>query len=195
MNQTLYLFPTCIGNLIYKKLIPEVKNFLKKRGYKTEFLKKPFCCGQVFYNSGKIKEAKRIAYQLNNLWKDKKILFFSGSCLEYVIKKITDLTGKKPEFEAIEITEFFIREKLIPDLPEYHVSCHFKTLKKDNPEFLTCCGFGGIFSAIYPEISERILKTKFSNKEIISIEPGCSFHMQSKGFKTKHPLENVFDKK
>ncbi len=195
MKQTLYIFPTCIGNLIYKKLIPEVKNFLEKRGYRTEILKKPFCCGQVFYNSGKIESAKEIAHQLNNLWKNKKILFFSGSCLEYVIKKIPELTEKSTEFTAIEITDFFTKEKLIPVLPEYHVSCHFKTLKKDTPEFLTCCGFGGIFSAIYPEISEKILKTKFSDKEIISIEPGCSFHMQSKGFKTKHPLENVFDKK
>jgi len=194
MRQTLYLFPTCMGNLVYKKLIFKVKNFLEKRGYKIRILKKSFCCGQVFYNSGKIKIAEKIAYQLNNLWEDKKILFFSGSCLEYVIKKIPYLTDKELKFKPIEITEFFIKEKLVPPL-DYHISCHFKTLKKDVPEFLPCCGFGGIFSAIYPEISEKILKTKFSDKEIISIEPGCSFHMQSKKFKTKHPLQDIFDKK
>ncbi len=122
-----------------------------------------------------------------------KILFFSGSCLEYVIKKIDILTGEKRKFEAIEITEFFIKEKLIKNLPEYESSCHFKSLKESAPCFLPCCGFGGIFSFIYPEISEKLLKTKFSEKEIISIEPGCRLHMELKGLKTKHPLENIFN--
>ncbi|MEO0301219.1 MAG: (Fe-S)-binding protein [candidate division WOR-3 bacterium] len=195
MNKKIYIFPTCIGNLIYKNLIKEIKKLLQKKEFEAQILNKPFCCGQVFYNTGNFKKAKKIGNLILKEWKNKEILFFSGSCLEYVLENLPLLTGKKNSFYAEEITNFLIKEKII-ELPyNFHTSCHFKIFKNKKPEFLGCCGFGGVFSSIYLKTSEKILKAKYKEKKIISIEPGCSLHMKSKGFEIIHPLEKILWKK
>ncbi len=191
MNKEIYIFPTCIGNLVYKDLIKKTLKFLKENEREAQILNKPFCCGQVFYNTGNFIKAKKIGRSILKEWKNKKILFFSGSCLEYVLKNLPSLTEEKISFSADEITNFLIKEKKLKVPFEFHISCHLKIFKNKNPEFLGCCGFGGVFSSIYPETSEKILKAKYKEGEIISIEPGCSLHMKSKGFEVIHPLEKI----
>jgi L-lactate dehydrogenase complex protein LldE len=47
-----------------------------------------------------------------------------------------------------------------------------------------CCGFGGTFSAKYPEISEALLETKLANIQatgtgaVVGCDMGCLMHMQ-----------------
>ena len=84
----------------------------------------------------------------------------------------------------------------------YHDSCHLlRGLGvKDQPRALLgkvqglkliemersdeCCGFGGTFSAKYPEISEALLETKLANiqatgaKAVVGCDMGCLMHMQ-----------------
>lgn len=84
-----------------------------------------------------------------------------------------------------------------PHKVTYHASCH--TLRgiglKEEPKQLlravkdlelialneeeTCCGFGGVFSVIYPEVSRAMMETKVKNIEasgaeyVVVGEPGC----------------------
>jgi len=43
----------------------------------------------------------------------------------------------------------------------------------------TCCGFGGIFSVVYPEVSKAMMETKVKNilagnaEVVVVSEPGC----------------------
>ena len=84
----------------------------------------------------------------------------------------------------------------------YHDSCHLlRGLGvKDQPRALLgkvrglnliemtrsdeCCGFGGTFSAKYPEISEALLETKLANIQatgagaVVGCDMGCLMHMQ-----------------
>ncbi|MEN3045543.1 MAG: (Fe-S)-binding protein, partial [Candidatus Hydrothermales bacterium] len=167
MRENIFIYPSCIGSVLYKDLIPLLKKFLTNKGFYVSIIDKPFCCGQVFYNTGNFKEAYKSLFQIYKHFKKKEVVILSGSCLEFIVKYIPRILGKEINFNITEITEFFIKKKLIDFLPEYHRSCHFKTLKNEKLEFFSCCGFGGVFSSIYPHISEKILKIKFrENKEI-----------------------------
>lgn len=103
-----------------------------------------------------------------------------------------------------EFTEFLTRVLKVTDVGAafphkvtYHASCHIlRGLGlRDEPkqllqavrglEFIplnaeeTCCGFGGIFSVVYPEVSRDMMETKVRNiaatgAEVVAVaEPGC----------------------
>lgn len=103
-----------------------------------------------------------------------------------------------------EFTEFLTRVLKVTDVGAafphkvtYHASCHIlRGLGlRDEPkqllqavkelEFIpmnaeeTCCGFGGIFSVVYPEVSRDMMETKARNitatgaEVVVVAEPGC----------------------
>ncbi len=105
---------------------------------------------------------------------------------------------------TFEFTEFLTRVLKVTDVGAcfphkvtYHASCHLlRGLGlRDEPKQLlaavkglefvplpeeeTCCGFGGIFSVIYPEVSAAMLADKVRNIEasgashVVVGEPGC----------------------
>lgn len=111
--------------------------------------------------------------------------------------------------KTFEFTEFLFDVLGVTDLGAswpgdvtYHDSCHLlRGLGvKDQPRALLagvrglnliemtrsdeCCGFGGTFSAKYPEISEALLETKLANIQatgagaVVGCDMGCLMHMQ-----------------
>ena len=84
-----------------------------------------------------------------------------------------------------------------PHKVTYHASCHIlrglglrdepKQLLQQVrglelislPEEETCCGFGGVFSVVYPEVSRAMMEAKVRNIEaagaevVVVGEPGC----------------------
>lgn len=105
---------------------------------------------------------------------------------------------------TFEFTEFLTRVLKPSDLGArfpyqvvYHPSCHLlrglgvrdepkKLLSAVRdlqlvplPEEETCCGFGGTFSVIYPEVSQAMMQAKIRNIEasgaefVVACDPGC----------------------
>ncbi|MCL5951379.1 MAG: (Fe-S)-binding protein [Chloroflexi bacterium] len=105
---------------------------------------------------------------------------------------------------AVEFTEFLTRVLKVtemgahfPHKVTYHAACHsLRNLGlRDEPKLLlqaveglelvplaeeeTCCGFGGVFSVIYPEVSRAMMDAKVKNIQasgaeyIVTNEPGC----------------------
>jgi L-lactate dehydrogenase complex protein LldE len=105
---------------------------------------------------------------------------------------------------TFEFTEFLTRVLRVTDVGAhfphrvtYHASCHIlrgMRLREEPkrllqavggltllpmPEEETCCGFGGIFSVVYPEVSGAMLQNKVRNIEasgaeyVVVAEPGC----------------------
>lgn len=105
---------------------------------------------------------------------------------------------------TFEFTEFLTRVLKVTDVGAsfphkvtYHASCHLLRGMglRDEPKQLlaavkglefvplpeeeTCCGFGGIFSVVYPEVSAAMLADKVRNIEasgaeyVVVGEPGC----------------------
>ena len=111
--------------------------------------------------------------------------------------------------KTFEFTEFLVDVLGVTDVGAvwhgdvtYHDSCHLlRGLGvKDQPRALLgkvqglkliemersdeCCGFGGTFSAKYPEISEALLENKLANIQatgagaVVGCDMGCLMHMQ-----------------
>jgi L-lactate dehydrogenase complex protein LldE len=111
--------------------------------------------------------------------------------------------------KTFEFTQFLVDVLGVTDVGAtwhgdvtYHDSCHLlRGLGvKDQPRALLakvrglnlvemtrsdeCCGFGGTFSAKYPEISEALLETKLANIQatgagaVVGCDMGCLMHMQ-----------------
>ncbi len=59
----------------------------------------------------------------------------------------------------------------------------------------TCCGFGGIFSVVYPEVSKAMLEAKLRNVEasgaevVVVSEPGCLVNIRGGLQKRRSPVK------
>jgi glycolate oxidase iron-sulfur subunit len=60
-----------------------------------------------------------------------------------------------------------------------------------------CCGAGGAYSALHPELSSDIRARKLAAIEragaatVVSANPGCALHLAAAGVATRHPIEVI----
>jgi L-lactate dehydrogenase complex protein LldE len=105
---------------------------------------------------------------------------------------------------TFEITEFLVHQLKVTDVGAsfphrvtYHPSCHYLRglgLRDEARQLLgavrglelvpledeeTCCGFGGVFSVVYPEVSRAMMTTKVNNilatgaDAVVACDAGC----------------------
>jgi L-lactate dehydrogenase complex protein LldE len=154
---------------------------------------------------------------------DDPIIMLSGSCTQFVREHYPRLFGIGMGIDEVcfEFTEFVtriagadIKGSLVePMKAAYHPACHLlRGLKlKEEPFNLmqgiknleliriekeeTCCGFGGVFSAIYPEVSSKMADEKVQAIRdagadvVISADAGCLRRMERSGIKAMHIAE------
>jgi L-lactate dehydrogenase complex protein LldE len=121
---------------------------------------------------------------------------------------------------TFEFTQFLVDELNVTDVGAvfphkvtYHASCHLlrglhgRTESKEllqgvqglelvplNDEE-TCCGFGGIFSVIYPEVSQSMMEAKIRNIEasgadtIVACDAGCLMNIAGGLKKINSPIK------
>jgi L-lactate dehydrogenase complex protein LldE len=127
-------------------------------------------------------------------------LFEPGSP-DYILAK--EVGGRTFEF-----SEFLVRELNVLDVGAryphkvtYHASCHLLRglgLRQEAKQLLgavrdlelvpltdeeTCCGFGGVFSVIYPEVSRSMMEAKIKNilatgaEAVVACDAGCLMNL------------------
>jgi len=105
---------------------------------------------------------------------------------------------------TFELTEFLVHQlKIIdvgatfPHTVTYHASCHYLRglgLRSEAQQLLravrglelapmqdeeVCCGFGGVFSVIFPEVSQAMMESKVQNilnsgaEAVVACDAGC----------------------
>ncbi len=121
---------------------------------------------------------------------------------------------------TFEFTQFLVDELKITDVGAvfphkvtYHASCHLlRGLRgRAQPKQLlqgvkglelvslneeeTCCGFGGVFSVIYPEVSQSMMEVKVRNIEasgadtIVACDAGCLMNIAGGLKKVNSPIK------
>jgi L-lactate dehydrogenase complex protein LldE len=121
---------------------------------------------------------------------------------------------------AFEFTQFLVDELKVTDVGAsfphkvtYHASCHLlRGLgAHDEPKQLlqavkgleliplpqedTCCGFGGVFSVIYPEVSQKMMEDKLRNIEatgaeaVVACDAGCLMNIGGGLHKANSPVK------
>jgi L-lactate dehydrogenase complex protein LldE len=218
-SNSLALFVTCLVDQIYPQIGIAVTNILRRVGFEVNFPAEQTCCGQPFYNSGFVKEARRLARRTIDIFLDYPVVVLpSGSCTTMIRKEYVHLFEDDPIWrerantlatKTFEFTEFLVKKAKLNvktlgggQLVTYHDSCHMcRTLGiRDEPRSLLeragfqiaemessdrCCGFGGLFSAKVPEVSQAMTEEKISralrtgSRILISSDPGCIMQMRN----------------
>jgi L-lactate dehydrogenase complex protein LldE len=119
-----------------------------------------------------------------------------------------------------EFSEFLVNELKVTDVAArfphkvtYHASCHLlrglgiteapKTLLKNVRDLelvplegeQTCCGFGGVFSVIYPEISKSMMEDKIraikasGAEAVVACDAGCLMNIAGGMVKSGSPVK------
>jgi L-lactate dehydrogenase complex protein LldE len=121
---------------------------------------------------------------------------------------------------TFELCEFLVKELRVTDVGArfphkvtYHASCHGLRglgLRQEPKQLLqavnglelvqlneeeTCCGFGGVFSVVYPEVSKSMMDAKVKNivdsgaEYIVAGDPGCLMNIGGGLEKIKSPVK------
>lgn len=217
------IFTGCLVNFLYPHLAESLTNVLHQLYYEVIFPAGEVCCGIPLRSLGLEKEAKLLAKRNLNIFKNlnvEAILSLCPTCTFALKVEYPKLIGEGIE-NIMDISSFFIDKvsylKPTSSTSEsieafYFDPCHLKYelgVIREPREILRslginlnknknggCCGFGGIFSLIYKELSEallnnRINEIKMTNANIIITScPGCILQL-TKNVENKSVLHLV----
>jgi L-lactate dehydrogenase complex protein LldE len=201
-SNSLALFVTCLVDQVYPQIGVSITRVLSRAGFEVEFPLEQTCCGQPFYNSGFVKEAKRLAKRTIEIFLDyPAVVLPSGSCTTMIrteyphifkddqiwSEKTTALAAKTFEF-----TEFLVKNTHLDfkspgdgQVVTYHDSCHMnRTLGiRDQPRMLL--KQAGFQIAEMTEVSQAMTEEKLSRalqteaQILVSSDPGCIMQMRN----------------
>lgn len=219
------LFSSCMTGICYPRVLDDARAVLGALGVEAAPLRGATCCGQAFMNSGHPEMAKKVGRGLFKSISESQepAVMLSGSCAFFVREHHPRLFGAGADIagRCFEFTEFLfkvlnadIKGSLKKPLrAAYHPSCHLlRGIKlKDEPFSIlmgiegldlvriekeaTCCGFGGVFSAIYPEVSERMAEEKVraireaGADAVVAADAGCMRRIERSGMRAVHIAE------
>ena len=181
------------------------------------------CCGALHVHAGLIDEAKRLAqHVIESMPGDAPIVVNSAGC-GAALKDYAHLLGtsEAKEFSARvrDASEFVA--PLIDRLPvrrrlgrvTVQDPCHLRHVQRAHLPVRTvlgavaevvelddeglCCGAGGAFSTLQPELAGEIRDRKLAAIEragpqvVASANPGCAYHLAAAGVQVKHPMDIV----
>ncbi len=221
-GKSVALFVTCLVDLWRPEVARACEKLLKQAGFKAAVPKKQTCCGQVSYNSGDQKGARRLARRHIKIFAPiDYVVAPSGSCADMVKNHYPALFEDDPEMleEALmvaaktyELTVFLKHiAKWKPKRPArgekidiaYHDSCScrrqlgireeprallaaagYEVAQLDSEE--RCCGFGGLFSVKYSDISTHLAEQKCAGiaktgaRTLAGADLGCLLNLEGR---------------
>jgi glycolate oxidase iron-sulfur subunit len=207
------LFTGCAVNFLYPHLGESLIHVLRRLNYEVILPAGEVCCGAPFRSLGIEEEAVRMARKNLAIFSRlnvEAILGLCPTCIYSLKVEYPKLIGEGLD-RAMDISSFLIdkldsfHSSLAPSYSAtavYHDPCHLSYglgVKKEPREIIKkigielaelkerrCCGFGGLFSFSYREISENLLEKHTRNIErtkaetIITSCPGCVMHLRRK---------------
>lgn len=207
------IFTGCSVNFLYPYLGISLIKILLKAGYEVIVPSGEVCCGVPLRTLGLEDEAAELAKKNMRIFgklKVEAILSLCPTCVLAIKEQYPKMIGKGIG-NAMDISSFFIKRLDLaqPSLfaPKisavtYHDPCHllYGLGVKDEPRKLLnkigsavlerkeqgCCGFGGLFSLSYRDISNQLLKKSIEShkktgaKAIVTACPGCMLQLSKK---------------
>ncbi len=220
-----YLFTGCVMDAWQRSIHAAAQRVVEAAGYGVEptGALAP-CCGALHMHAGLAKTTRKFARAMIASLPDRPILVDSAGC-GAAMKDYGHLLGT-PEAAAFSARVFDIQEWLAPNLARLPVSepldvrvaiqdpCHLRHVQQVHlatrealapfvSELLElddeglCCGAGGAFSVLEPELAQDIRARKLTSIErvdpdyVASANPGCALHLASSGVPTIHPMELI----
>jgi L-lactate dehydrogenase complex protein LldE len=139
-NSTVSLFIPCLVDQVYPEIGLAMAKILKHFGYQLKYNNQQTCCGQPAFNAGQWDEARKVASNFVQVFKDEKIIIGpSGSCIGMVKNYYRELFKKDPLYDdailtgnhIFEFSQFIEKENLTDKISGsfsgmvgFHNSCH-----------------------------------------------------------------------
>ena len=206
------LFVTCVVDQLFPSAGLAMADVLEGLGYDVAFPPQQTCCGQPAFNSGYPNQAREVALQFLEVFRDAghdadHIVVPSGSCTAMISHHFADLNLNPPR--VWEFSQFLLEVARVEDVGArfdgvvtFHDSCHaLRELHiKQGPRRLLgkvrgltlkemsipeeCCGFGGMFSVKFSEISQGMTRTKIASivetgaSAVVALDASCLMQLQ-----------------
>lgn len=182
------------------------------------------CCGALHTHAGLLPDARRLAEHVMSSLDDRPILVDSAGC-GAAMKDYGHLLGTS-EASAFSARVFDIQEWLALNMGELPTvepldltvavqdPCHLRHVQRVHEATRTvlapfvrelveldddglCCGAGGAYSVLEPELAGDIRQRKVAAIDrvapdvVASANPGCSLHLAAAGVATIHPMQLI----
>jgi L-lactate dehydrogenase complex protein LldE len=211
-------FVTCLVDLYRPSVGFASIDLLSRAGCTVTVPESQTCCGQPAYNAGDLSNAREIAKNVIETFKDfEYVVAPSGSCAGMLKHHYTELfkddTDWAPKAQNLsdrtfELVSFLTDICGLTDVEDkravkvaYHDSCasnrEMQVLSqprmllssieglelKELTDREACCGFGGLFSVKYGEVSEKIVSRKVDDildteaELLVGADLGCLLSM------------------
>jgi len=214
------LFAGCSVNFLYPNIGKSLIKTLNAMKYDVILPKGESCCGAPLMGLGLKDDAAELAEKNINIFEKLNVEAVIGlcpTCVHFIKNEYKKLIGEGM-VNAMEISSFLkhTHENISPKSSSgakilYHDPCHSiyslntsseprQILKSLGAELLEpaekgCCGFGGTFRLLYPELSEGILEKRLTGYRksdlIVTSCPNCIIQLRSK-IKDK-PVKHIIE--
>ena len=205
------IFAGCSVNYFYPNLGEALSNILLSKGYEVVVFRGEVCCGAPFRSMGLEEEVMKLAeknIEHFNKVRAEAIISMCPTCTMVIRDQYPRLTGNTIN-NIMDVNEFLIRYGIAdnletgPAVVTYHDPCHLNhglgirdeprhILKKiKGIEFIEmkhadeCCGFAGLFSLHFKNISKSIGRKKIDNisdtgaDTVVTSCPGCIMQLEA----------------
>ncbi len=219
-----FLFRGCVMDGLFRDVHQATAQVLAGVGYRPRFEPAPPCCGALSAHAGRESEAHALAEATIAAYADTTgpILVNSAGC-GGAMKEYGKLLGTeearafsarvKDLSELITPEEIASRGAEVPLTLAYQAPCHLRNVQglSDHARALVaaipglnllepddeqqCCGSGGIYSYLQPELGDAMLARKDASLQrtgaqgVVSGNPGCAMQIAREGWEIHHPAQ------
>jgi len=206
------LFAGCAQDFAYPRQLAAAMKVFEAADVEVAFPMDQTCCGLPLTMLGEAETAKEVARQNVAAFAGEydAIVTLCASCASHLKHGYARLLGDEAAEFSAKVMDFssFVHDRIgLGNLRleqghekvAYHASCHLcrelgvkeapRAIIKATAEYVpsaeeeTCCGFGGTFSAKFPEISAELMRKKLANAaasgaKCIALDcPGCAMQL------------------
>jgi L-lactate dehydrogenase complex protein LldE len=212
-GETVALFVPCFVDALYPEVGKATVTVLERLGAPVAYPDEQTCCGQPAFNAGRWDEARALAQRFSEIFAGYRwIVVPSGSCgaMARVFFETLEPAGRASETGArvFDLATFLVDVMGVVDVGArfghsvtYHDGCHgrrelhctdasVRLLKgvrdldyRELPAIDECCGFGGLFSVKYAELSTSMGAAKCGHANstgaefLVSGDSSCLMHV------------------
>lgn len=225
-----WLFIGCVMDAWMRDVHRDTNDVLAHCGVKTMMpIRGGECCGALHTHAGLEHQAVGLAKRvMGSMPGDAPILVNSAGC-GAALKEYGKLVGT-PEAAAFSSRVFDVHEYVAPLLAGVGLPlgdravivqdpCHLRHVQRAHLPVRAalsavgrvveldddglCCGAGGAYSALEPELAGRIRERKLAaiarasavagSRTVVSANPGCLAHLAAAGVEVRHPMSVIAD--
>ena len=220
------LFAGCAQDFAYPQHLAAAMKVFDAANVEVDFPMEQTCCGLPLTMLGEVGAARDVAGQNVAAFAGEydAIVTLCASCASHLRHGYGKLLGEEAAGFSAKVMDFssFVHDRIgigsfaitpTGEKVAYHASCHLcrelgvkdapRAIIKAAAEYVpsaeeeSCCGFGGTFSAKFPEISAELMRKKLANvtesgAKCIALDcPGCAMQLKGGADRLKMDLRVV----